>query len=485
MLIKGATFNFPVKKLLAECKNIELSNLLARIYEKKFEFTPEEKVQFAQLCCQSKHFPKLFIRSNSCPLLYASDENEIIKVESPIIKLIPELLDLEEALPINEEAGIVSTDPNIYKRVVREMNEVNEDFHSLRTVVTPSVNGMMNVFNFVMYPNDGAFCSLPLIGRIVIPESYPVNPPVFHLFTRTNRYNLDVFNSNAVYNRMESSSICFDLVKPMSTNLSTWRPEFTISTVFASIMSAIVSYKVEQMYGGFKDEAVSMESLSSSMNNVKNEIKNRWKEISKLPKIPIVKAARFMCQEINFPNLSEYEYYELQKGEENIVSDPITLQNGSWGSWTAQFDLKNLTAEYVLSFILTNNPKDIKGSSNQTILFRNGVTATAAKKLPNKGINWFYHGKPLNNGDMSLNITITEKQFVFSYMDESSNGEWIIHGDTPITRLTKKIVGDLSKEKFYLVIYVKNKNKKLGGKFRISQVTTNTGYIHKACEMSE
>jgi ubiquitin-protein ligase len=229
--------------------------------------------------------------------------------------MIPELVNLEEAQPISEEAGIVSTDPNIYKRVVREMNEVNEDFHSLRTVVTPSVNGMMNVFNFVMYPNDGAFCSLPLIGRIVIPPSYPVNPPVFHLFTRTNRYNLDVFNSAARYNNMDSSSICFDIVKPTSMNVSTWKPEFTISTVFASIMSAIVSYKVEQMGGGFKDEAVSMESLCGSMLNVQNEIKNRWKEISKLPKIPIVKSVRLMCQEIKFPLLEEWDYYELHKGE--------------------------------------------------------------------------------------------------------------------------------------------------------------------------
>jgi hypothetical protein len=44
----------------------------------------------------------------------------------------------------------------------------------------------------------------------------------------------------------------------------------------------------------------------------------------------------------------------------------------------------------------------------------------------------------------------------------------------------------LSKEKFYLVIYIKNKNgKNANGKFRISQVFTNTGFIHKACEMSE
>lgn len=138
-----------------------------------------------------------------------------------------------------------------------------------------------------------------------------------------------------------------------------------------------------------------------------------------------------------------------------------------------------------MSFVLTNNVKDLKGSSANTILFRNGVTATAAKKLAGKPMNWFYHGKPLNNGDMSLNITVTEKQFVFSYNDESSNGEWVIHGDSPLTSLGVKNVGDLSKEKFYLVIYIKNKNGKNGnGKFRISQVFTNTGYIHKACEMS-
>jgi hypothetical protein len=236
------------------------------------------------------------------------------------------------------------------------------------------------------------------------------------------------------------------------------------------------------MYGGFKDEAVSMESLSSSMLNVQNEIKNRWKEISKLPKIPIVKAVRLMCQEIKFPLLEEWEYYELHKGEESIVSDPISLQKGCW---TAEFNLQKLTAEYILSFVLTNDIKDLKGSSQKTTLFRNGVTATAAKKLAGKPMNWFYHGKPLNNGDMSLNITVTEKQFVFSYKDDSSNGEWVIHGDSPLTSLGVKSVGDLSKEKFYLVIYIKNKNgKNANGKFRISQVFTNTGFIHKACEMS-
>ena len=136
----------------------------------------------------------------------------------------------------------------VYKRVIKEIIDVNNDFHSLRTVVTPSVSGNMNLFNFVMYPNDGAFCSLPLIGRIIIPATYPTNPPVFHLFTRTNRMNLDVYHGYV--NDVNNSSICFDLVKPISNPESAWRPEFTISTVFASIMSVIVSFKVDQMWGG-------------------------------------------------------------------------------------------------------------------------------------------------------------------------------------------------------------------------------------------
>jgi hypothetical protein len=49
---------------------------------------------------------------------------------------------------------------------------------------------------------------------------------------------------------MESSSICFDLVKPKNNPQSTWESDYTISTVFASIMQVIVSLNVDQMYGG-------------------------------------------------------------------------------------------------------------------------------------------------------------------------------------------------------------------------------------------
>jgi hypothetical protein len=127
----------------------------------------------------------------------------MLTIESPITKVLPDLLELEELMPINENAGFINGSVNgdsakyhkAYKRVIREIIDVNNDFHSLRTVITPSTSGEMDLFNFVMYPNDGAFCSLPLIGRIIIPPTYPTNPPVFHLFTITNRRNLDVYRS--------------------------------------------------------------------------------------------------------------------------------------------------------------------------------------------------------------------------------------------------------------------------------------------------
>jgi len=79
---------------------------------------------------------------------------------------------------------------------------------------------------------------------------------------------------------------------------------------------------------------------------------------------------------------------------------------------------------------------------------------------------------------MKINLTITPNQFAMSYIDESTNGEWILHGDTPLTSFKEKIVGDLTKTPFKLMVYVKNKNPRLGGKFIMKKVRTNVGYIH-------
>ena len=184
---------------------------------------------------------------------------------------------------------------------------------------------------------------------------------------------------------------------------------------------------------------------------------------------------------ISFPEIVNNTYI-FTKGEISLISEPWILQKNIYK--TVEFELKNLSPEFILSFVLTNDPKDLKGGKNKTILFRNGVTATAAKKLINKPISWFYHGKPLNSGDMKLNLTITPNQFSISYIDDSTDGNWILHGDTPLTSLRKKDVSDFGNQNFYLVVYVKNKSPHLGGKFVLNNVVTNIGYIHSKSEFN-
>lgn len=91
-LVNGVTFKFTLAKLIKECTNAQLLHYLKKFQSKNFDFTLEEKTEFVQLCCQIKHFPNLFIKSKPIPTLYQNDENEIIKIESPIVKMIPQLL---------------------------------------------------------------------------------------------------------------------------------------------------------------------------------------------------------------------------------------------------------------------------------------------------------------------------------------------------------------------------------------------------------
>jgi len=68
----------------------------------------------------------------------------------------------------------------------------------------------------------------------------------------------------------------------------------------------------------------------------------------------------------------------------------------------------------VFSVILSNKPGiDLFGNDSDTILLRNGVTGTAANKTAGDKIIWFYHGRLLNDGNLS--VCITQDQFTMSY----------------------------------------------------------------------
>ncbi|KAI1285855.1 hypothetical protein F5Y03DRAFT_402186 [Xylaria venustula] len=109
-----------------------------------------------------------------------------------------------------------------------------------------------------MSPNDGAMAHLVVAGAFYIPATYPQSPPIVHLFTKTGRYNADVYRGH-IGDRTRST-LCFDILRSQADG-GVWDPQYSISSLFASLMSAIVSFYVPQQHGGEIAEYVSMEKL--------------------------------------------------------------------------------------------------------------------------------------------------------------------------------------------------------------------------------
>jgi ubiquitin-protein ligase len=359
-------------------------------------------------------------------------------------------------------------------RVHREVREVNDDFHSLRTVLRETDHN--SKWNFIMFPNDGALSHLPLIGELIIPERYPNDPPVLHLFTKTLRMNVDVYQHRLRDDTQ--STMCFDILRPKAYG-GTWQPEYTISCLFASLMQALVTPMVPQDYGGDKPEFVTMGRLEEVKGLVEKTYRAHKDHIGHLPAIPTIPATPIPAQPLVFTRPGKEETLKSLDfvKEDMYISQAIYLQEFERPQfWSTLLDLRNLHPGVVFSAILSNKPGvDLVGRKSDTILLRNGVTGTAAKKRENLPLVWFYHGKPLNDQNLTLSITITSDQFTMAYKAEGSD-KFLVHGDTPISKLGEAQIGNIKGIPFYLTIYLK---RKYGDEGFISVLDQKEiGYIH-------
>jgi ubiquitin-protein ligase len=362
-----------------------------------------------------------------------------------------------------------STNLLIFTRVLKEIEDTNNDFHSLRTKIISDPEEHINLFYFVMYPNDGAMAHLPIYGRMIIPNTYPTTPPVLHLFNITKRYNVDVFssisNSNPV---ILESSMCFDILK---SNGGTWKSNFSISCLFASLMQALVSYMVAQQYGPDIAEFVTIEKLYSIKKYADIAHSKYSKYFPDPPKIPIVFAKPCYAKSLYFPEKME----TIDKQIVIYSSSEIYLQSGNESNnVTLSLDLGTLRNDIVFSVILSNSKTDMTGKENNTILLRNGITGTAAKKKQNDNTKWFYHGIPLvSDKGIKITITIANDQFTIVYWNDNKP---IIHGDTPISYLMAEQIGNVKNIPFYLNIFLKKK-KANDKNVTITTFKTDSGFI--------
>lgn len=367
-------------------------------------------------------------------------------------------------------------------RVHREIRDVNENFHSLRTVLKETENKLK--WNFVMFPNDGALSHLPLIGELIIPVGYPNNPPVLHLFTRTLRWNVDIYHY--ALNNDRQSTMCFDILRSESEG-GIWKPDYTVSCLFASLMQALVTPRVPQSYGPDRAEFVSMEHLKGIKMHVHKAYSAHKDRIPHLPLIPTIPAVSTPAEPLNFHRITDDAKTPLQElqfqGSDTYLSQPIYLQDAqNTKAWSVLLDLRNLHPGVVFSVILSNKPgTDLVGRRNNTILLRNGVTGTAAKKRASQPIEWFYHGKPLNDRNLSVCVTVNSDQFTIAYKSDDTS-RFLVHGDTPISKLGRAQIGDVAGIPFYVTIFLKRKT---GNDGFINVLDQNeTGFIHANSSMA-
>src|SRR5579859_1983396 len=209
-------------------------------------------------------------------------------------------------------------------RVTREIQDVNFDFHSLRTVLRETDHKLK--WNFVMFPNDGAMSHFPLIGELIIRPTYPFNPPVLHLFTATGRYNIDVFRS--YMHDDNQSTMCFDILRSRAHG-GTWESKYTISCLFASLMQALVTPMVSQEYGPDVAEFVSMERLDGIKMAVQMMYSEHKDKIPRLPVVPTIKATRISSKAFRFTHIRQQNPTRALefRGTDTYVSQPIYLQS--------------------------------------------------------------------------------------------------------------------------------------------------------------
>ena len=224
-----------------------------------------------------------------------------------------------------------------------------------------------------------------------------------------------------------------------------------------------------------------MEKLAKIKLSASAVLAQHARHLPSIPSIPLVKARPV-------PAVALFPPQTFAAGAPAVLtSPPILLQTDSDVVHTFAVDLSALRKYIIFSVILSNSATDFLGRELGTVLVRNGVTATAARKVVGKKIQWFYHGKPMNDGDMRLHVSVGRDQMTFAYHHD---GEMIVHGDCPVSRLGKQDVGNVEGVPFFVHIVTRDKSVgQLGVEDTPVEIKVldveGTGYLHEAGEEEE
>ena len=276
-------------------------------------------------------------------------------------------------------------------KIRAEIAYINGQFQNLRTFIVPDPNcERVDLFYFVMFPADGSLADKPVVGKMFFPHSFPAYPPVLHLFTLTQRYNVDVFHNPDEKSLLPMSSMCFDILERFDARScphGLWTSQLTLPAVFASLLQVLVSVKVKQKYSNHEiDEFVSMRKMIVQHEQV-DQVWSKYKSyFVGLPRIKKVRAKKVRVHDqIHFARSDLPVKFE--KSSRIYSSNGFRLDEADFSvlidlsEFRKKLELTKHRYNFVVSVILSNRLNDPLGKLDGTILIRNGITGTAAKKV--------------------------------------------------------------------------------------------------------
>jgi ubiquitin-protein ligase len=362
-----------------------------------------------------------------------------------------------------------------FKKFCEEVKEINSD-EKLGVSIRINEENMTGPHYGIFVPRAGLAAEQPITFVLKLPANYPEYPPVLFIlpnlpcFWNVNIWRVDVIEKPELF-ITSGSSACLDILKHESQS-GTWKSDFTITGLFATLTQAFVSFYQEQMHGGGQvANAITMELLGTVQREIMFTY-NKYKHL--FPAIPAtlpkVLASQVDTEPVSFGTSI---IQTLSKGNKQlIVSDTNIFCNRPY-SFSLDISKLKLNPSLVFSVILTSNSSDVTGKGSDVFVWRLGVTATGASSLTSfkaqeiaskqgkcssqsgNVTKWFYHGQPWQTYN-KIHITLSDGQFVFSYEDESGN-VYVI-GDTPLAYINSKNIGiDISDKPLKFVIFTENK----------------------------
>jgi ubiquitin-protein ligase len=321
------------------------------------------------------------------------------------------------------------------------------------------------------YVPSGRLAGCPIVLKIFLPYEYPFEPPIVHLLTKTGLSNFHIGDFYLTYYDITDprahSNSCIDMLYPRSNSLSTWNYKINLVGMILSFIAGLTSYYLQQVNSeAYNHQYISVESLHYLRKEAYTTYEKYQDNLPSLIPLDNTKGYIIKTESITFSDS------QIISGPNKVfISEPFDLTTTK----SAHFIIpKKIPENIVITFIITNDPNDIKSEKHDTSSVQYGITGVNALKSKDNKQIWSMFGQPLFMSEQDVCITINQGEFTVACKTEQKY--WKINGDMPVCNPTR-IFGKEDIPLYLVVVF----NSKKGPTCTIKINTkATTGVVYKS-----